>query len=216
MAQAASTAAQRAAELAAAKAAIERVEAASMGRGDFPTPSLQPLQHDPANPNATAAPSDPSGLPHHVPLSQSIAHATRGSRRIYVGNIPENAMEVEILAALNGAMARKHLARYAGPPVIRVAQKGPGYVFVEVRDVDEASALLQCDGTPVGEWRLRVKRPSNFGAEGMTMYGNADAIAAEKLQKQASQGPQGKPTYRMALERFAEASRVGKEPEYDF
>jgi hypothetical protein len=91
-------------------------------------------------------------------------------------------------------------------------------MFIELRDVDETTSLLRLDGLlPLAGHKLRIRRPTNYNAGVTAAFGDPGLLAVERAAQQQAAAVQ--PSYRSALQRFAESSRVAQsftqgEPDY--
>lgn len=90
-------------------------------------------------------------------------------------------------------------------------------MFIELRDVDETTAMIRLDGLPFQDRKLRIRRPTNYDAAAAAAYGDPALLAAERAAKLQAASIQ--PSYRSALQRFAESSKVARsfvqgEPDY--
>ena len=71
---------------------------------------------------------------------------TRQARRLYVGNVPTEIGADELVTFFNEQMRSSGLVKWAGPAVTTTVHKGVGFCFLELRDVDETTAMLMFDG----------------------------------------------------------------------
>eukprot|EP01129_Flabellula_baltica_P006365 TRINITY_DN2373_c0_g1_i1.p1 TRINITY_DN2373_c0_g1~~TRINITY_DN2373_c0_g1_i1.p1 ORF type:complete len:416 (-),score=111.27 TRINITY_DN2373_c0_g1_i1:378-1625(-) len=84
-------------------------------------------------------------------------------RRLYVGNLPDNCEEEDLVNFFNNAMIRANLVTKPGEPVIS-AQIFPDkhYAFVEIRSSEEATNGLSFDGMKFHGNELKVNRPHDY------------------------------------------------------
>lgn len=102
---------------------------------------------------ATASPSVAAGS------------ATRHARRLYVGNLPADTVEVQVSSFFNRALVVAGGAETAEPPVVSVyINLEKRFAFIETRTVGEAAAALQLDGLLFRGMSLRMRRPNDFNS----------------------------------------------------
>ena len=88
---------------------------------------------------------------------------TRQARRVYIGNLPGSVPPQEVVDFFNDAMVKAGLNKWAGPPIVQAVHQSleGGFVFIELRDVDETTALLMYDGVIFKDRQLKVHRPAD-------------------------------------------------------
>lgn len=88
----------------------------------------------------------PVGMqPQPMPSSSTapLSSATRHARRVYVGNLPAGANEIELKDFIIETFAQLGGLREPGDPVVsRVFNMEKRYMFLELRSVEETSAML--------------------------------------------------------------------------
>lgn len=88
----------------------------------------------------------PVGMqPQPMPSSSAapLSSATRHARRVYVGNLPAGANEIELKDFIIETFAQLGGLREPGDPVVsRVFNMEKRYMFLELRSVEETSAML--------------------------------------------------------------------------
>merc|ERR1712087_874189 len=154
------------------------------------------------------------------PLAPHALIETRQARRMYVGNVPLDATSDELVAFLNGAMLQAELNKWAGQPVLACVHKGTGFCFVELRDVDEATELLKCDGALFKGESLTIRRPTNsikqtgpnpqfpnmsLGQQALTMapgQPNMHVWAPNSQRPEPPRNTYQQPSYQQVLQRF--------------
>lgn len=97
-------------------------------------------------------------------LGPQMLAETRQARRVYVGNLPGSVNPQEVVSFFNDAMIKAGLNKWAGSPIMSsVHQSHDGaFVFLELRDVDETTALLMYDGIIFKDRQLKVRRPADY------------------------------------------------------
>jgi hypothetical protein len=87
-------------------------------------------------------------------------------KRIFVGNLPTNITETELLYHLNTALSAAGLSTSVGPPLLSAhIDDSRRFALVEARSVAEASNLLVFDGLQCHGSALTLRRPTDFSAE---------------------------------------------------
>ena len=81
---------------------------------------------------------------------------TRQARRLYVGNVPTEIGADELVMFFNEQMRNSGLVKWAGPAVTATVHKGVGFCFLELRDVDETTAMLMFDGVIFKDRRVHI------------------------------------------------------------
>ena len=106
--------------------------------------------------------ADPAASGSSMPTQ--LLNETRQARRIYVGNLPSSVSPEELVAFLNDAMIKAGVNKWEGNPILQSVHqsKDGGFVFVELRDVDETTALLMWDGVIFGDRQIKVRRPADY------------------------------------------------------
>ena len=107
---------------------------------------------------APAPASTPTAGPAHTfPFA---SFAPWQARRVYVGNLPGSIPPQEVVDFFNDAMVKAGLNKWAGPPIVQAVHQSleGGFVFIELRDVDETTALLMC-GTPLTSASATAPQP---------------------------------------------------------
>lgn len=101
------------------------------------------------------------GMPLQAP---QMLNETRQARRVYVGNLPGSVPPQEVTDFFNDAMIKAGLNKWAGPPIVQAVHQSleGGFVFLELRDVDETTALLMYDGVIFKDRQLKVRRPADY------------------------------------------------------
>lgn len=95
---------------------------------------------------------------------------TKVARKIYVGNIPQNVLEMEISNFFNDLCVRglpKSVLPAGGPPITSVyLNNDKCFAFLDMPSVDIANAAMKLDGIQFkhssGSFNLRIKRPREF------------------------------------------------------
>ena len=85
-----------------------------------------------------------------------------GGRKL--GNLPGSVPPQEVVDFFNDAMIKAGLNKWAGPPIVQAVHQSQdgGFVFIELRDVDETTALLMYDGVIFKDRQLKVRRPADY------------------------------------------------------
>lgn len=84
---------------------------------------------------------------------------TRQARRLYVGNIPFNSTESEIIEFFQSMM----ISTQAGNPVIACQMNlDKNFAFVEFRSVEETTNAIALDGAMCKGQPLRIRRPHDY------------------------------------------------------
>jgi len=95
-------------------------------------------------------------------MAPTLLQETRQARRLYVGNVPLDCSPEEIIAFLNEAMIKAELTKWAGPPINQAVHQAQGFLFIELRDPEEATAMLMYDGVIYKDRQLKVRRPTDY------------------------------------------------------
>jgi RNA recognition motif-containing protein len=86
--------------------------------------------------------------------------------KIFVGNLPTNITETELLHHLNTALSAAGLSTSVGPPLLAAhIDDSRRFALVKARSVEEASNLLVFDDLECHGSALTLRRPTNFLAE---------------------------------------------------
>jgi len=122
------------------------------------------------------------GMPIQAP---QMLNETRQARRVYVGNLPGSIPPQEVVDFFNDAMVKAGLNKWAGPPIVQAVHQSleGGFVFIELRDVDETTALLMYDGVIFKDRQLKVRRPADYNpppSAGPDPVANPNLYAAVK------------------------------------
>ena len=118
-------------------------------------------------------------------MAPQVLNETRQARRVYIGNLPGTVPPQEVVDFFNDAMIKAGLNKWAGPPIVQAvhqSQEG-GFVFIELRDVDETTALLMYDGVIFKDRQLKVRRPADYNpppSAGPDPVANPNLYAAVK------------------------------------
>ena len=118
-------------------------------------------------------------------MAPQVLNETRQARRVYIGNLPGSVPPQEVVDFFNDAMIKAGLNKWAGPPIVQAvhqSQEG-GFVFIELRDVDETTALLMYDGVIFKDRQLKVRRPADYNpppSAGPDPVANPNLYAAVK------------------------------------
>ncbi len=92
-----------------------------------------------------------------------MSSATRHARRVYVGNLPALTNEMELKDYIRDTFAQLGGLKEAGEPVVsRVFNMEKRYMFLELRSVEETTAMLQLDGLLYKTSRLKFRRPADY------------------------------------------------------
>jgi hypothetical protein len=91
---------------------------------------------------------------------------TKTSRELFIGNTPPGTSDVMLQQYLNSAMTGKldpkvKLTTSPGDP-IRQARVNDKFAFVELRSVEETTAMLNMNGIPFMGIMLKIGRPSKY------------------------------------------------------
>jgi len=94
------------------------------------------------------------------------AQQARQARRLYVGNIPPAATELELMDFLNAALSTttKGLATPVVPVVAVQVNREKAFAFVEFRTPEEATAGMAFDGLMMHGHALKIRRPTDYRA----------------------------------------------------
>jgi len=88
---------------------------------------------------------------------------TRQSRRLYVGNLPPNAVDVELMEFFNAALIAANVATSPGNPVVSCQiNYEKNFAFLEFRTVEETNAGMGFDGITLHGHSLKVRRPKDY------------------------------------------------------
>lgn len=117
-----------------------------------------------------------------VAMTAKELDATRKARSLYVGNLPFVASPDMVTNFLNEKLQQAGLTKWPGPPINSSnAHNAEGrFLFVELRDIDETTALLMFDGVVFMERQLRIRRPSGY-AEPTNALSGVDPVANPNL-----------------------------------
>lgn len=94
--------------------------------------------------------------------------ALRGSKKIYVGNLPEDTKEEQVSDFFNRALrASKGASSETEDPIVSVyLNLDKRFAFIETKTVSEAAACIQLDGvlfqTMIQTSNLRIRRPNDY------------------------------------------------------
>jgi len=84
-------------------------------------------------------------------------------KKLYVGNLPANVTEIEILEFFNNAMLNANATTNSGSPVVSaILNPEKAYAFLEFRTVDEATTGMNLDGITFRGQPLRIRRPKDY------------------------------------------------------
>jgi len=84
-------------------------------------------------------------------------------RRLYVGNLPDDVSETQLMEFFNGAMIKANVVKTPGSPVVSVTiYREKAYAFIELRNSDEATIGMSFDGITLHGKSLRVRRPTDY------------------------------------------------------
>jgi len=84
----------------------------------------------------------------------------RRQRRLYVGNLPPTATDVELIDFFNTIMVNSGAVTQKGNPVVSATiNREKGFAFIEFRTAEEASVGMSLDGISLRNHALRVRRP---------------------------------------------------------
>jgi splicing factor U2AF subunit len=87
----------------------------------------------------------------------------RQQRKIYVGNLPRDITELELLEFFNTAMLNANFNESEGSPCVSASINiEKNFAFVEFRTPEEASRAMSFDGITLRGIALRVRRPKDF------------------------------------------------------
>ena len=85
------------------------------------------------------------------------------ARRIYVGGVPANTPESNIVNYLNDTLIKAKGVLEPGLPIIKsVNNPEKRYIFLELRSIEETSAMIQLDGIRYNDTTLRLRRPPDY------------------------------------------------------
>jgi len=84
-------------------------------------------------------------------------------RRLYVGNLPDDVTEAQLMEFFNNAMLKANVVKTPGTPVVSVTiYREKAYAFIELRNADEATIGMSFDGITLHGKSLRVRRPTDY------------------------------------------------------
>eukprot|EP00127_Corallochytrium_limacisporum_P005017 Clim_evm13s197 gene=Clim_evmTU13s197 len=87
----------------------------------------------------------------------------RQARRLYVGSLPHNITEQELIMFLNTHMEKHNLTTQPGGPAIAAQiNRDKGYSFVEFREAPEATYAMALDGIQLRGHGLKIRRPKDY------------------------------------------------------
>jgi len=85
------------------------------------------------------------------------------ARRLYIGGIPGTVLEENIVKYLNQKLIQAKGTLDPGDPILKsVNNPEKRYIFLELRSLEETSALIQLDGIRYNESTLRIRRPPDY------------------------------------------------------
>ncbi|KAH8398975.1 hypothetical protein KR222_006410 [Zaprionus bogoriensis] len=96
--------------------------------------------------------------------SAAIATVTRQARRLYVGNIPFNTTDADMMAFFNGHIQRlKGAAAHDGKAVLTCQTNlDKNFAFLEFRSMDETTQAIGFDGIMYRGQSLKIRRPHDY------------------------------------------------------
>lgn len=98
----------------------------------------------------------------------AISAAQRQARRLYAGNLPNEATEENVRNFFNDVMKKAHPNAEPGDPLTAVFLNMPKkFAFLEFRTIDEAGSALVFDGINFMGNIVKLRRPSDFGNMGI-------------------------------------------------
>ena len=115
------------------------------------------------------------------------AELARGAHR----REPQPPPRPQVVGFLNDAMVAAGLVKWSGVPILQAAHQGAGFAFLELRDLDEASALLLYDGVlfrnrqRAPAWRERAARHTSRAPARQPC---APGVAARSARRGAARG----------------------------
>eukprot|EP01133_Synstelium_polycarpum_P019137 gene19137-22919_t len=97
------------------------------------------------------------------PMLNQQVQSQKQSRRLYVGNIPQNISEVNLTDFFNAAFLAANLAIKPGNPVVLCQiNQSKSFAFVEFRSTEEATAAMGLDGISLHSFSLKIRRPKDY------------------------------------------------------
>lgn len=96
--------------------------------------------------------------------SASIATVTRQARRLYVGNIPFNTTDEDMVAFFNGHLQRLNGASGHDGKAVLTCQTNleKNFAFLEFRSMDETTQAIGFDGIAYHGQKLKIRRPHDY------------------------------------------------------
>ncbi|XP_062133926.1 splicing factor U2AF 50 kDa subunit [Drosophila sulfurigaster albostrigata] len=96
--------------------------------------------------------------------SAAIATVTRQARRLYVGNIPFNTSEDEMMVFFNEKMQQLNVGAYLDGDAVLTCQTNleKNFAFLEFRSMDEATMAISFDGINYRGQALKIRRPHDY------------------------------------------------------
>ena len=133
--------------------------------------------------------TEPVSMPIPKPVVPNEAFS-RHARRLYVGNLPVDTMEVQVESFFNRALQAAKGVEMPGNPVLSVyLNRDKRFAFVEIRTAKEAAAVLALDGVKFRDLSLRVRRPNDYiGSEEQPPVGFNPSVLGI-VSTQVSDGP---------------------------
>ncbi|CDW84689.1 splicing factor u2af large [Stylonychia lemnae] len=85
------------------------------------------------------------------------------ARRLYVGGVPAAVTDAAVVQFLTQTLRKAGGILEAGDPIVK-SQNNPDkrYTFLELRSVEETSAMIQLDGIKFMNSTLRIRRPEDY------------------------------------------------------
>jgi splicing factor U2AF subunit len=128
---------------------------ASLGASMFNTVGV-------GNTNPTSNPTQLVQQRTFIPPSQQTPQQKQ-ARRIYVGNLPRDTTEQEMIQFFNDAMRRLNIMKIQGDAVVGAQiNYEKNFVFLDFRTPEEATAAMSLDGIKMRDQLLKVRRPNNY------------------------------------------------------
>eukprot|EP01119_Soliformovum_irregulare_P008571 TRINITY_DN21684_c0_g1_i1.p1 TRINITY_DN21684_c0_g1~~TRINITY_DN21684_c0_g1_i1.p1 ORF type:complete len:517 (+),score=147.33 TRINITY_DN21684_c0_g1_i1:63-1553(+) len=125
-------------------------------------------------------------------VQASNSNQSKGARRMYIGNLPEDVTENEVAEFFNSTLYSAGVSKDTNPsPVVAVQQnKEKHFAFVEFASMEDANACLKFDGIQLSANSLKVRRVKDYrpGMESVD-DGTMSALPDPLISTNVEEGP---------------------------